>query len=74
MATYTTTQGQTWDQISLDVYGSVYKYPAIIDANPDYIDVLIFSSGTVLNIPDEVEEAQEVSKDYPAWRAEFGGE
>lgn len=73
MANYTTIQGQTWDQIALEAYGDEHKYEAIMDANPDYIDVLVFSAGTVLEIPEIEEETEAVSKDYPAWRAQLDG-
>lgn len=72
MTYYKTTQGQTWDQVAFEVYGDDHKYHEIMAANPDFIDVLVFSSGIILNIPDETAE-EPISKDYPAWRAELNG-
>lgn len=48
---YTTIQGDTWDGIAYLVYGSVYHAPALMEANPTYIDVLTFDAGVELNLP-----------------------
>lgn len=48
---YVTTQGETWDTISLDFYGTPYRIKELIDCNRDYSDVLIFEAGVELNIP-----------------------
>ena len=66
MQTYTTTQGQTWDQISKAVYGSELHIGELMESNPKLLDIFVFSAGTVLNVP-------EIKKDtttQPPWRRE----
>ena len=62
---YTTIQGDTWDLIAYKVYGAEKYMRYLIEANWEQIDVLRFSSGTVLNVPDLPEETDE---DAPFWR------
>jgi len=52
MRTYTTVQGDAWDMIAYKMYRDEYQMDKLIEANTDYIDVVIFSAGTVLNIPE----------------------
>ncbi len=62
---YTTIQGETWDSIALKVYGSE-KYAAfLMENNYPCLDILVFSSGTVLNTPDLPEE---MDGELPPWR------
>ena len=50
--TYTTVQGETWDEIAYKVYGGE-EYAAFLMANNyPFLDILVFSAGTVLNTPD----------------------
>lgn len=49
--TYVTTQGDTWDVVSLKVYGTEKNMGELIMANPDYRDVVIFNAGAVLMVP-----------------------
>lgn len=62
--TYTTIQGQTWDQIAKEVYGSEQQAGALMAANPRQLDTFIFSAGEKLNVP-KVEEA---AVNLPPWR------
>lgn len=48
---YTTRQGDTFDELALQVYDSEKRAHLLIEANPDYADVLTFDAGTVLTIP-----------------------
>lgn len=48
---YVTMQGDTFDMLALDVYNDEAKASLIIQANPQYADVLIFDAGVVLTIP-----------------------
>lgn len=48
---YVTTQGETWDTISLDFYGNPYRIKELIECNRQYSDVLIFEANIELNIP-----------------------
>lgn len=54
---YVTTQGETWDTISLDFYGTPYKVKELIECNREYSDVLIFEANIELDIPILEEEA-----------------
>ena len=63
-ATYTTKQGQTWDGIALEVYGSEIYADFLMKSNWPLLDILVFSAGTVLNTPDLVEE---ISGDQLPW-------
>jgi len=62
---YTTIQGDTFDAIALDFYNDEKKSSVIMQANPDYIDVLVFDAGTELRIP--IVEATAPST-LPPWR------
>ena len=65
-ATYTTIQGETWDQIAYKVYGGE-EYAALLMANNyPLLDILVFSAGTVLNTPDI--PWYEDSDELPPWR------
>lgn len=64
--TYTTVQGETWDEIAYKVYGSE-EYAAFLMANNyPFLDILVFSAGTVLNTPGI--PWYEESDELPPWR------
>lgn len=65
MGTYTTIQGDVWDLIAYKLYGDEKYMKNLIEANWQYIDVVVFSSGIVLNVPDIPDEEIE---DMPFWR------
>ncbi len=52
MRTYTTKQGDCWDNIALAKYGTEKLCGLIMAANPDYLDTLFFGAGVVLAIPE----------------------
>lgn len=63
---YSTVTGDTFDLIAFKVYGQSKMAKAIMDANPDYLDALIFSSNVQLHIPDvEVIEPSSL----PPWKS-----
>lgn len=64
MKTYTTIQGQTWDQVSKEIFGTELQIGALMAANPKQLDVFVFSSGVVLNIP----EIKKENINMPPWR------
>lgn len=66
-STYVTKQGQTWDEIALIVYGDEIHADYLMKNNYDLLDILVFSSGTVLNTPDLPEEED---GEAPPWRTE----
>ncbi len=65
---YITKQGDTWDLMAYDLYGDEKYMRYLLEANWPLLDIMIFSSGTVVKVPDLPEEADE---DMPFWR--FGG-
>ncbi|KJD45978.1 tail protein X [Paenibacillus terrae] len=67
MTTYTTIQGDTWDMIAYKVFSDETLMIQIMNLNLDYIDVSIFSAGTVLQLP-EVSEVEETASDLPPWK------
>lgn len=66
-STYTTVQGDCWDLLAFRFYGDEKYMKLLIEANWPLLDVLVFSSGTVLKVPDLPEESDE---DAPFWRLE----
>lgn len=66
MDIYVTSQGDTWDSIAYDLFGSEGYMGILMDANLDLLDVLVFSAGTVIQVPEEIPEA--VDEDMPFWR------
>lgn len=66
-STYKTIQGDTWDGISYRMYGNERRMGDLIVANWPYLDVLVFSSGVELTIPDAEESTL---KNQPFWRNE----
>lgn len=65
LGTYTTIQGDVWDLIAYKLYGDEKYMKNLIEANWKYIDVVVFSSGTLLNVPEILEEEMEGT---PFWR------
>lgn len=63
---YNTEQGDTFDALALTVYRDEKLSSVIIQANPDYCDVLIFDAGVTLNIP--VIDTTEMPDTLPPWR------
>lgn len=63
-ATYTTKQGQTWDDIALEVYGDEVHADYLMQNNFELLDILIFSAGTTLNTPELIAE---VEGEAPPW-------
>ena len=51
MPNYRTSQGDTWDIISYRLYKTEKKVAELIEANPQYREVVIFAANVVLNAP-----------------------
>lgn len=66
MAKYTTREGDTFDRLSLRFYNEEKLANHIIEANPDYADVVVFSGGINLTIP-AIEEP-ELTETKAPWR------
>ena len=59
-----------WDSISHQVYGDV-KFPdVLINANPEYRYIYIFSEGVVLGVPDV--EDRITADNLPPWKKVSG--
>jgi len=48
---YETTQGDTWDKLALDIYGSEKLAYIVLEANPAYMEMLYLPAGLKLIIP-----------------------
>lgn len=67
MKIYTTVSGDTFDKIAFHLLGSEYLFPLILAENQQYRNVLMFSSGIELKIPEiELEEYENI----PPWMEE----
>lgn len=64
--TYRTVEGDAFDLISLREYNTEKNASYIIQANPDYSDVLIFEAGVELQIP--VFDNTAIPTTLPPWR------
>lgn len=68
---YTTTQGDTWDIISLNCYGSTKYTHLILDSNLSLSYIAIFDSGTEIIIPEiSGTSSEDTSVNLPPWRTE----
>ena len=66
MREYRTVQGDTWDLIAYKYYeksGRELMVSEVIGNNPEYIDEVIFSAGSVIELPD----AESGSMTLPPW-------
>jgi len=63
--TYVTSQGDMWDSISYKLYGTEAGMNALIEANQERADIVVFPSGVVLDVPDYTPPAAE---NLPPWR------
>lgn len=62
---YTTVLGDTWDIISLKVYGNEKYAGTLLNANPNHISTYYFSSGVEIICPD-IE--LDISDNLPPWK------
>lgn len=67
MAEYTTTQGDTWDIVSLKNYGSEKYVDTLIDANHEYRLTFTFSAGVVLQVP-ALTTTETSQTNLPPWK------
>ena len=63
---YTTKEGDTFDMIALNFYDEEKMATTIIEANPDYSDVIIFDADGELIIP--IVEDVDGIETTPPWR------
>ncbi len=68
--TYTTVQGDKWDEIAHKVYGDTKFTDVLLEANAEYRYIFIFSAGIVLDVPEV--ETRITSDDLPPWKRVSG--
>ena len=61
---YITKQGECWDEIAKNVYGSEKYIGFLMQNNMPLLDTIIFSAGLELNTP----ELPQDETDLPTWR------
>ena len=64
---YYTEAGDTWDKIAYEQYGFEKYMEQLILANWDKLDVLVFSEGEEITLPELTEEELD---DVPVWRSD----
>ena len=62
---YITMQGDAWDAIAYRIWGEERLFMDLVRANPEHLDVVLFSSGVVLRVPPAPERA--IKQDLPPW-------
>lgn len=67
MSTYTTVLGDTWDMIAFKICGNEKHAEELVNVNLNYVKTVIFSAGTVLNVPD-IEINTEDYSSLPPWK------
>ncbi len=66
MKTYTTVQGDTWDQIAYNEYGDESRIDLLMQANPTLLDYFVFPGNIEVNIPED--NTEEEYDGMPDWR------
>jgi phage tail protein X len=67
--TYTTKQGDMWDSIAKNLYGSEKYAEQLMQANTAYISTVVFSAGIVLTVQDVNTAVNTNASSLPPWRA-----
>ena len=63
---YTTIQGDTWDRIAKNLGWPETHLYHLMEANPDHQNVVLFSGGVELTVPEVPEPVEELS--LPPWK------
>lgn len=63
---YITVLGDTWDMIAFKVYGKEKYAKELVEANLKYVEIVIFSAGITLNVPEISNVIDESS--LPPWK------
>ena len=61
---YRTIQGQAWDEIAKEVYGSEKDAWRLMRENPKLLDIFTFPEGVIIQVPEVEYQGQEL----PPWR------
>ncbi len=70
MEKYVTVSGDQWDMVSFLLFGTEQYTGDLMQANMEYMDIVVFPAGIALNVPDIDTE----SSGLPSWREEIDGE
>lgn len=62
---YTTQQGDAWDAIAYRLWGEERLLMELVQANPEYLDTVIFPAGVILRVPSQPE--QYIKTEMPPW-------
>ena len=57
MKKYTAKAGEMWDLLAYNLYGSEMRASDLMAANPQLTDIIIFEGDEILNIPEDIETA-----------------
>lgn len=66
MTNYVTIQGDMWDLIAYKVYGNEKYINLLLEANEEYRETAIFSSGVTIICPDVTIDSS--TSILPPWR------
>ena len=64
--TYYTIQGDMWDGIAKKLYDDESGVNALLEANQQYADIVVFPAGIILDVPDY--EKPTTTNLLPPWR------
>ena len=62
---YITLQGDAWDAIAYRLWGEECLFMALVEANPEHLDVIVFEAGVRLVIPPRPERL--ITTELPPW-------
>ncbi len=62
---YETVLGDTWDIIAFKIYKDEKRAKELVEANLDYITVIVFSAGVKLHTPEVIKP---LSENLPPWK------
>ena len=67
MNTYQTVQGDMWDRIAKQAYGTENAMDQLMRANPDLLQVAVFGAGEIVLLP-QISAQEAASTAVPPWR------
>ena len=67
MNTYQTVQGDMWDSIAKQAYGTETAMDQLMRANPDLLQVAVFGAGEIVLLP-QISAQEAASTAAPPWR------
>lgn len=65
--TYTTVQGDMWDRISFQLFGTEAYMTQLMEANPEHVHTVVFRANITLKVP-EISQADRTT--LPPWKQE----